>query len=89
MWNINIQQGWQPISFDVVTKIKLGDTVAPKPPQHKNSLVYTVNSIEFDGSFDLVSKPVSFSYSIGNLITGTIIKPEKLVADNWWHFDGK
>lgn len=80
---------WHPVNIDMVIHIMRGDLLAPKPPESKNSLVYTVISVEQDGSLDLVSKPVTFLYSIRDLVTGTIIKPEKLVSENWWYFAAK
>lgn len=85
MWNHKVQCMWQPISVDICARIRRGDILAPSLPVSKNSLLYTVVNINQDGSFDLISKPVSFSTCLFELVAGTIIKPEKLLKEKWWY----
>lgn len=85
MWNHNVQHMWQPINIDIVARIRQGDILAPSLPISKNSLLYTVVNIDQDGSLDLISKPVSFSTCLFELVAGTIIKPEKLLKEKWWY----
>jgi len=84
MWNYNMQRMWQPVSVDTIATIRQGDILAPKLPENKNSLLYTVVAIGQDGSLDLISKPIKFSTCLFDLVAGTIIKPEKLVSEKWW-----